>query len=744
MNKSIVARLRRSMLILAVACSAAWADVRLPGFFSDHMVFQREMAIPIWGWADAGEAVAVSLGDAKGEATAAADGKWQLRLPELPAGGPYALVVSGKNSITLNDVMVGEVWLCSGQSNMEWVVQNSNDFENEKLAAAENGHIRHVKIGKATAGFPEEDVKAEWRVCSPDTVGGFTAAGYFFARELKDALPGIAIGLINSSWGGTRIEPWTPPVGFASVPALKDINDKLVLKDPTSEPYKEALNKYLAELQAWTDEARGSLQNQSALKPAPAYPEALRPYHLSASPQQQPATLYNAMISPLVPYAFRGALWYQGESNLGDGMMYYEKKKALVQGWREIWQQGDFPFYFVQLAPYNYGDPKKGSDVMGRIWEAQAACENIPGVGMAVINDIGNPTDIHPRNKQDVGKRLALIAKAKTYGMPDVVYSGPTFDRMALEDNAIRVFFKNADGLSTRDGQVPNCFEIAGPENDFTVANAVIDGQSVVLSHPEVKAPCAMRFSWHKYSVPNLVNAAGLPAGAFRAGDVPKIDYLAIKVAEVKDYQLIYDLDIGKGGSKIVYDVDESKAFTGKFDRVAYFLELQKAEEGVRYAYASMDAFTDDITLIGVPTPENKANFTLKVSNLTVISNVDGIVNGEMLQDSGCIEFYPNNYGPPNASNIPNASNDVWDFGDQASADVPIGHGAMQVHNYAAKQTIFAYNCMRSGTSADLGIGNSSPKAGVENTKRTRDWTFHNNAGEYRVKRLRVLVRPVK
>jgi sialate O-acetylesterase len=328
--------------------------------------------------------------------------------------------------------------------------------------------------------------------------------------------------------------------------------------------------------------------------------------------------------------------------------------------------------------------------------------------------------------------------------MTNVVYSGPTFERMAIEDNAIRVFFKNADGLSTRDGQAPNCFEIAGPENDFTVANAVIDGRSVVLSHPEVKGPCAMRFSWHKYSVPNLVNAAGLPASAFRAGEVPKIDYLALKIAEAKDYQLIYDLEIGKGGNKIVYDRDESKTFTGKFDRVAYFLELQKAVGGVNYAYVSMDAFTDDINLIGVPTPDNKANFTLKVNNLTVISNVDGIVNGEMLQDSGCIEFYPNNYGPANASNIPNASNDVWDFGDQVSLSVPVGHGAMQVHNYAAKQTIFAYNAMRSGNYADLGIGNSPVRADRENTKRTRDWTFHANAREYRVKRLRVLVRPVK
>jgi sialate O-acetylesterase len=741
MSRAMVLGFWRAVALVAIMVSAAWGDVRLPGFFSDHMVFQRDMPIAIWGWADAGELVTVSLGAALGGTRAGADGRWQLRLPAQPAGGPYVLEASGSSKVTFDDVMIGEVWLCSGQSNMAWTVQNCDDFENEKQAAAANAHIRHVRIERSTAGFPVADVKAEWRVCSPETVGGFTAAGYFFARELKDALPGVAIGVINSSWGGTRIEPWTAPTGFAGVPALKGIYDKLLLKDPSSAPYQEALQAYLKELQSWTEGAQRALREQSPLLPSPAYPETLRPYHLNNNPHQQPATLYNAMIHPLLPYSIRGALWYQGESNLGEGMLYFEKKKALVQGWRQLWQQGDFPFYFVQLAPYNYGDPKKGSEVMGRFWEAQAACEAIPGVGMVVINDIGNPTDIHPRNKQDVGKRLALLAMAKSYGMKDVAYSGPTFDRMEIEEQSLRVFFKHAEGLRTRDGQAPNCFEIAGPENDFTVANAVIDGQSVVLSHPAVKSPCAMRFSWHKYSVPNLVNAAGLPTGAFRAGEAPKIDYLALKIPEAKDYQLIYDLEIGKGGKTIVYDYDGSQHFTGKFDRVAYFLELKKGDEELSYAYASMDAFTEDLSLIGVPTVANKAKFAMKVNNLTVFSNVAGIVNGEMMQDSGCIEIYPNNYGPANSAQIPNASNELWDFGDQISNDVVNGHGAMQVHNYAAKQTIFAYNNMRAGNDADLGIGNSPILANKENTKRTRDWTFHNNASQYSIKRLRVLVR---
>jgi sialate O-acetylesterase len=501
-----------------------------------------------------------------------------------------------------------------------------------------------------------------------------------------------------------------------------------MLTDPRSAGYKQALGEYLGRLDAWQTQARDGLANEKPVEPAPAYPDAIKPL----ATHTVPTGLYNGMIAPLAPYAMRGALWYQGESNHGEGMLYTEKTKALVGGWREIWQQGDFPFYYVQIAPYLYGE--EDPQVLARFWEAQAAAQSIPNTGMAVINDIANLNDIHPRNKQDVGKRLALIALAKTYGQAGVVCSGPTFRSLSPEGGKLRVTFDNVGGgLVSRDGQPLTWFEIIGPEADFAKAEAVIEGDSVLLSSPEVADPCAVRFAWSKSAEPNLSNREGLPAGAFRAGEVPVIDYLAIKVPEAKEYKLIYDLDLGKLGKDVTYEADNPGGFAGPFDRVAYFLDLQKSGEPVRYVYASMDAFTDDLKKTGLPTLASGARFQCSVGNLTVISNVAGIVAGTSLP-GGNIEFWPNNYGPPNTATVPQATNDLWDFGDQMDGGTVDGYGSMQVHNHDAKQTVFAINNWKAGAGADIGIGNSEG--------RTRDWTFVGNAGSYTLKRLRVLVRP--
>lgn len=713
-------------LVMAGAVSAGWSDVRLPGFFGSHMVLQRDMPVPIWGWADAGEAVSVKLGDMRAvTTTAGADGKWKVWLPEMPAGGPFTLTVTGKNTLTLDDVLVGEVWLCSGQSNMEWVVANSKDRDAE-IASAKYPQIRHIKIPKVPLGLPQDDISAPWEVCSPETVGNFTAVGYFMARHLHKEL-NVPIGLINSSWGGTRIEPWVPPVGFQDVPALESIAKQVALADPRTDAYKDALKSYLGALEAWIGTARERMAQEKILEPSPAYPGELLPL----TGHQQPTSLYNGMIHALIPYAMRGAIWYQGESNHGEGMLYTEKMRALIQGWRKLWGQGDFPFYYVQIAPYGYGteDPY----VLATFWEAQAAALSIPGTGMVLANDISDLNDIHPRNKQDVGKRLALLALKNDYGRPETVASGPTFRALEIEDGKLRVRFDNVgSGLVSRDGKPLNWFEIVGTETDFTPADAVIEGDSVVLSSPDVPDPVAMRFAWHKNAEPNLSNREGLPAVPFRAGEVPIRDWLKLKVGEARDFVLVYDLDLSKLGKEVTYTTDNHRSITGGFSRVAYFLELESAGQATKWVYVSMDPFTQDPGKIGVPTLASKAVFQTRVKNMNVLSNVPGIVTGSDLS-GGNIEFWPHNYGQPNAIGIPNASASVWDFGDQYGPPED-GYGSMQVHNHEAKQTIFAINNWKAGGNADIGIGNSDGD--------TRDWTFKSNASSYSLKRLRVLVKP--
>lgn len=458
-----------AMLAVFLAARLALAEVKLPAVIGDHMVLQRDRPIPIWGWDDAGTEVTVEMAGAKATAKADADGKWIVRLPARKAGGPYSMAVEGTSKATIRDVLVGEVWLCSGQSNMEWTVGGVDDAQAE-IAAANHMSIRHIKVNHVPAAEPRTEVPSGgWQVCSPETAGGFTAVGYFFGKMLHKELD-VAVGLIGSNWGGTRIEPWTPPIGFRKVPALKDIADRLDGFPSRNE--------------------KGEVNHQS------------------------PLALYNGMVHPLVPYAMRGAIWYQGESNNGEGMLYYEKMKALIEGWRAVWEDERLSFHYVQLAPFRYGgDPTS----LPRIWEAQAAALSIPHTGMAVTVDIGNVADIHPRNKQDVGKRLALWALAKDYGREGLVYSGPLYRSMKVEDGKVRIAFDHVGGrLASRDGKPLTWFAVAGEDKRFVEAEAAIDGDTVVVSSPEVPAPVAVRFGWHQEAEPNLSNAEGLPASPFR------------------------------------------------------------------------------------------------------------------------------------------------------------------------------------------------------------------------------------
>jgi sialate O-acetylesterase len=720
--------------IVFFCAGIAAADVRLPHIFGSNMVLQQEQPIPVWGWAAAGEAVTVKLGETSASATADPTGRWRVTLPARKAGGQaLTMTVKGNNTLTLTNVLMGEVWICSGQSNMQQGVGACDNAAGE-IAAAKYPNIRLFMVPNIYAPEPTDDVDATWRTCSPETIaspgwGGFSGAAYFFGRKLHKDL-GVPVGLIATSWGGTCIETWVPPVGYEMTPALAEIYQQVLLSNPKSIEHKTLLRKTIKEAEQWPQQARTAMEKNAFPPTMPVYPSQLGPI----ANLQSATAIYNAMIHPLIPYGIRGAIWYQGESNHGEGMSYYEKKKALIGGWRKLWGQGDFPFFFVQIAPYTYGNEEP--HVMPQFWEVQTACLKIPNTGMVVTNDITMLNDIHPRNKQDVGKRLALLALAKTYGRKDVVCEGPMFKSMKIEGDTIRVSFTGrGSGLASRDGKPLTHFEIIGENGFYTPAKAEIDPKTntVLVSSPKAPNPGAVRFAWHKTAEPNLINKEGLPANSFRAGTPPKVDLLSKNVPEAKDYEVLLELDLKNLGRPAKYDVDRRTEFKGKFDRIAYFLQICKPEDGVKYVYVSMDAFTDDLGKIGIPDDANSV-FQQKIQNMTVISNVEGIKTGQNLP-GGNIEFWPHNYGPQNSISIPDASPTVFDFGDGYGAPVA-GYGSMQVHNYAAKQTVFAINNWAAGNNADIGIGNS--------TGNTMDWTFTAAGNQYAGKVLKVLVRRKK
>ena len=491
-----------------------YAEVTLPRVIGNNMVLQRDMQVPIWGWASAGEEITLTLSTENEGAeplfsttavVSDAEGNWRTELPAMEAGGPYTLKITGSNTLELTNVLFGEVWVCSGQSNMQWSVSASKDSEAE-IAAAVYPKIQLFYVPRVPAGLLQKDVDADWYETTPETIANFSAVAYYFGRKLYKNLD-VPIGLINTSWGGTRIEPWTPPVGFDSVSTLESISKEIQEADAN---YRQQLPQKVKDLEAWIAETRKALETDARLT---QMPQNVHPLTHHA----RPTGLYNGMVHPLIPYAIRGALWYQGESNLREGMLYHEKMKALINGWREVWGQDDFPFYFVQLAPFNYGGQDASPFFLPEIWEAQTATLALPNTGMAVTTDIGNLKDIHPRNKQEVGRRLALWALAKMYGREDVTYSGPLYKSMAVEGNTIQLSFDSiGSGLMARDGQPLTWFEIAGEDKQFVEAKATIDGDTIAVSSDTVENPVAVRFGWHQSAEPNFVNKEGLPASPFR------------------------------------------------------------------------------------------------------------------------------------------------------------------------------------------------------------------------------------
>ncbi len=433
------------LLLGAAPAQKAHADVKLPGIFGSHMILQRGRPLPIWGWADPGEEVSVHFAGIRVDVKADDKGAWSVKLPTQEAsrtGRP--LTVRGKNKVELEDVLVGEVWVGSGQSNMEWTLAQCSDAR-EAIAGADQPMIRLFQVPKVKAKAPAADVNARWEVCSPQSVGRFSGVLYHFGLRLHEDL-GVPVGLVNSSWGGSSIEPWTPT-------------------------------------------------------------------------EKESGEMYNGMIAPLQPFAIRGVVWYQGETNVlrKDGLAYRDKMEALIKGWRRTWGQ-HLPFYFVQIAPWS---GSYGPGELPALWEAQVASLKIPGTGMVVTTDlVDDIRDIHPTNKKDVGNRLALWALARDYGKKDLVYSGPLFKSMKIEGYKVRIRFAHVGGgLKSRDGKDLNEFEVAGADGKFVPAKAFIEGDAVVVLAKAVPSPTQVRFGWHTVAKPNLMNKEGLPASPFQTNN---------------------------------------------------------------------------------------------------------------------------------------------------------------------------------------------------------------------------------
>ncbi|MDP9002393.1 MAG: sialate O-acetylesterase [Myxococcota bacterium] len=465
-------------LAVGLACVAAsgrtLAAVSLTSLFSDHMVVQRDMAVPVWGTATPNETINVTLGAQQASATAAADGKWMVRIPAQPAGGPFDMTVAGTSTVTVRDVYVGEVWLASGQSNMDYRVHCTFagcmlNNELQEIAAANYPLIRSCNVPYAPSATPVSTVTTQWMVSSPTTVPNFSAAAYFFARELHNNLPNVAIGMIHASFGASTIQCWMPRATIAAIPSVAPL---------------------LAQFEA-----------------NPNYTNQHNPY-----------ICYNGQINPLIPYAIRGVIWYQGESVTWGGNTYRDLQLGQIDGWRKAWGQ-DFTFLITQLANYNVSS--SGWPILR---EAQLqASEIVPNTGLAVTIDIGEATNVHYGDKQDVGLRLGIAARGITYGQA-IPYSGPIYDHMAIEGSSIRLFFKHTETGLTFKGNVATGFEIAGANNVYSPATARIDVNStLVVSSPSVTAPTNVRYAWAGFPMASLYNggAPPLPASPFRTDAPP-------------------------------------------------------------------------------------------------------------------------------------------------------------------------------------------------------------------------------
>lgn len=492
-------------LISLLLANGAKANVEPNSLFSDHMVLQRGVAIPVWGTADDGERIAVSI-NGQLQTTTARDGKWMVELKKMDAGGPYVLTIQGNNMIEITDVLIGEVWLCSGQSNMERQLgprppqKPIYDWEYEASLALYPS-IRQYYVPEAFSAEKLTDRKSKWTVCDPETVRKFSAVGYFFARDLYNDL-NVPIGILFSAYGGTEANHWASREALETNPVLLELLNK----------YDKALHAFPAELESFSSQYP-SLYNQYLSDSAKAAYEN-KPIPKKPMPPKNPAKgrlpggLYNAMIYPLIPYPIKGVCWYQGENDNGKTAVYASTLTTLIDGWRNDWHEGDFPFLIVQIAPHK--------DMRPELRNAQLeVVKNTKETALIVTTDCGDSADIHPAYKQPVGQRLALAARALAYG-EKIEYSGPMIRSATITDGTIELKFTHIGaGLKTSEGPLTG-FSIAGPDAKFFPANARISGKKIVLSHPSVHNPIHIRYGWSNVPHVNLINSEGLPASPFR------------------------------------------------------------------------------------------------------------------------------------------------------------------------------------------------------------------------------------
>lgn len=464
MKKKLLPSLLTSPLLFFAF--AAFADIQLPAIIGSHMVLQQNSGCKLWGWANPAEKISISGSwDTTNYHTVAdGNGKWLITVKTPKAGGPFTVSLNGNNQLLLEDVLIGEVWDCSGQSNMEMSYSWGKQLYGADMAAATNQNIRFFHIPKLTAQYPQEDTKARWVVCNPDDARRFSMAGYFFGEKLQQTLQ-VPVGLINASWGGTPAETWTPKDTIEKQPVL--------------------------------------VAAAAKLKSTSWWPE-------------KPGFAYNAMIYPITNYNIAGVIWYQGESNVETAPTYAQLFTTMISSWRKAWQK-DLPFYYVQIAPFEgYGTSNSGSILR----EQQTKVLSVPNTGMIVVSDlVDDVKDIHPKNKKDVGLRLASLALSKTYNIPNLPWQYPMYSNMSIEKNKVKISFTNADNGLMVKGDTLKGFYIAGADKVFVPAQAKIVGNTVVVSNKIIKEPVAVRFGFTSASIPNLFSKEGLPVNLFRTDD---------------------------------------------------------------------------------------------------------------------------------------------------------------------------------------------------------------------------------
>ncbi len=498
----------------ALAVSVAHADVKTPAIFGSHMVLQRDLKDPVWGKADPGEDVTVTIAGQTHTTKADDKGAWRVVLDPMPAGGPHELVIKGKNTLTYSDVLVGEVWICSGQSNMEWPVAASNSAELE-IRSAKHSSIRLISVPQVGTQTPQDDFKGQWDVCRPETAASFSAVGYFFGRRLHEILD-VPVGLIDDAWGGSACEAWIRRDILAADPRYSGLMKHW---EQIESNYPRAKADYEARFAQWKKDAEKARSEGKHVPPQPGNPGWFMNGNF------RPANIYNGVLKPTIGYGIKGVIWYQGESNAGRAYQYRELFPLMIKSWRDEWGQGNFPFFWVQLADFMDEKPEPGESAWAELREAQTmTMSKLPHTGEAVIIDVGEGKDIHPRNKQVVGDRLARWALGSVYRV-GMAHHSPTYKSMEVSGNKVTLTFEHAGrGLTTFDTQVLKGFAIAGDDHKFVWAKAkIVAPNRIEVSADSVKEPKAVRYAWADNPVCNVYSHDGLPLTPFRTDDWPGV-----------------------------------------------------------------------------------------------------------------------------------------------------------------------------------------------------------------------------